>query len=82
MAVPCSPHQHESRSPIEKVFTCCQTSDNSCATDARVYDRDDISKLALESGVEVSAALDCGQAVRVGEFSEYTDVAAVFELET
>ncbi len=82
MAVPYSRHQHESRFPIEKVPTCCQTSDYSCATDARVYDRDDISKLALESGVEVSTALDCGQAVRVGEFSEYTDVAAVFELET
>lgn len=46
-----------------------------------MHDRNDISELAFERGVEVGAALDRGQAVRVGEFSKHADVAAVLELD-
>ena len=45
-------------------------------------DGDDVCEVRLEGGVEVGAALECGEAVGVGEFGEDADFAAVFELET
>lgn len=45
-----------------------------------MHDRDDISKLALERGVKVGAALDGAQAVAVRQLTENTDIAVVFEL--
>lgn len=46
-----------------------------------MHDRDDISEFALERRVEVGAALNGAQAVAVRQLREYTDVAAVFELD-
>ncbi len=45
-----------------------------------MHDRNDISKLAFERGVEVGAALNGAQTIGVGQLGEYADVAAVFEL--
>lgn len=47
-----------------------------------MHDGNNVSKFALESRVEVGAALDCSQAVAVGQFGEDADVAVVFKLET
>jgi hypothetical protein len=47
-----------------------------------VNDGNDIAEFALKGRVEVCAALDCAEAVSVCELREYSDVAAVFELET
>lgn len=47
-----------------------------------MHDRNDVAELALKCGVKVSAALYCSQAVAVGEFGEYTNIAVIFELDT
>ena len=59
-----------------------ETADDARAADGGVHDGDDLAELGLEGGVEVGAALDGDEAVRVCEFGEDADVAAVFELET
>ena len=59
-----------------------ETADDARAADGGVHDGDDVAELRLEGGVEVGAALDGDEAVRVCEFGEDADVAAVFELET
>ena len=59
-----------------------ETADDARAADGGVHDGDDVAELRLERGVEVGAALDGDEAVRVCEFGEHADVAAVFELET
>jgi hypothetical protein len=59
-----------------------ETADDARATDRGVHDGDDLAELRLERGVEVGAALDGDEAVRVCEFGENADIAAVFELET
>jgi len=47
-----------------------------------VYDWDYIAEFGLKCRVEVCAALNSGQAIAVGEFGEYPDITAVFELDT
>ena len=61
---------------------CGETADDARATYGGVYDGDHLAQLGLESRVEIGAALDGDEAVRVCEFGEDTNVAAVFELET
>jgi hypothetical protein len=59
-----------------------ETADDARATDGGVHDGDDLAELRLERGVEVGATLNGDEAVRVCEFGENADIAAVFELET
>ena len=59
-----------------------ETADDARAADGGVHDGDDVAELCLEGRVEVGAALDGDEAVRICEFGEHPDVAAVFELET
>jgi hypothetical protein len=59
-----------------------ETADDARATDGSVHDGDDLAELRLERGVEVGATLNGDEAVRVCEFGENADIAAVFELET
>ena len=59
-----------------------EAADDARAADGGVHDGDDVAELCLEGRVEVGAALDGDEAVRVGELGEHADVAAVFELET
>ena len=59
-----------------------EPTDDARATDGGVHDGDDVAELCLKGRVEVGAALDGDEAVRVGELGEDADVAAVFELET
>jgi hypothetical protein len=60
---------------------CGEAADDAGAADGGVYDWDHVAEVGLEGGVEVCAALDGGEAVRVGELGEDADVAAVFELD-
>ncbi len=59
-----------------------ETADDARAADGGVHDGQDVAELGLEGRVEVGAALDGDEAVRVGEFGEDPDVVVVFELET
>ena len=47
-----------------------------------MYDRNHISKLTLECGIEVRAALNRRYAEAVCKFGEDADVAVIFDLET
>ncbi len=47
-----------------------------------MYDRNDISQLALKDRVEVCAALHGCEAVAVGKLGEYADVAVALKLQT
>ena len=58
-----------------------ETPDDARAGDGGVHDGDHVAELCLECGIEVGAALDGGEAVRVCELGEDADVAAVFELD-
>ena len=58
-----------------------ETADDAGATDGGVYYGDYFSELGFEGRVEVGAALDGGEAVRICEFGKDADVAAVFELD-
>ena len=58
-----------------------ETANDARAADGGVHDGEHVAELGLEGGVEVGAALDGGEAVRVCELGEDADVAAVFELE-
>jgi hypothetical protein len=58
-----------------------ETADDAGAADGCVHYRDYVAELGFEGGVKVRAALDGGEAVRIGEFGENADVAAVFELD-
>ena len=49
----------------QKLHTCGEATDYTRAADARMHDRDNISKFALERGVEVCAALYRTEAVAV-----------------
>ena len=60
---------------------CGKTADYARAADGGVHDGDHVAQLGFEGRVEVSAALDGGKAVRICEFGEDADVAAIFELE-
>ena len=55
--------------------------DDAGAADGGVHDGDHVAQLGFEGRVEVGAALDRGEAVRVCELGEDADVAAVFELD-
>jgi hypothetical protein len=46
-----------------------------------MHDRDNVPELSLEGRVEIGAALECGQAVRVGKFGEHADVRTVLKLQ-
>jgi hypothetical protein len=59
-----------------------ETADDARTADGGVHDGDDLAELRLERGVEVGATLNGDEAVRVCEFGENADIAAVFELET
>jgi hypothetical protein len=61
---------------------CGETTDDARATYGGVNDGDHVTQLGFESRVEIGAALDGDEAVRVCEFGEDTNVAVVFELET
>ena len=50
------------------------------AADGGVHDRDHVAQLGFEGRVEVCAALDRSEVVRVCELGEDADVAAVLEL--
>ena len=58
-----------------------ETADDAGAADGGVYYGDYVGELGFEGGVEVGAALDGGETVRICEFGEDADVAAVFELD-
>jgi hypothetical protein len=55
--------------------------DDARAADGGVHDGEHVGQLGFEGRVEVGAALDRGEAVRVCELGEDADVAAVFELD-
>jgi hypothetical protein len=59
-----------------------EMANNAHATDGGVHDRDDLTELCLECRVEVGAALNGDETVRICEFGENANIAAVFELET
>lgn len=62
-------------------LTGSESTNDSCAADGRVDDGDHIGEFTLEGRVEVGTGLERSQAVAVGEFGEYADVAAVLELD-
>ena len=55
-------------------FVRCEAADDVCAANGGVHDGDDVAELGLEGGVEVGAALDGDEVVRVGELGEHADV--------
>ena len=59
-----------------------KTANDTRTSDGGVYDGDDVAELRLERRVEVCAALDGCEAVRICKFGEYADIVVVFELET
>ena len=58
-----------------------ETPDDARAGDGGVYDGDHIAEICLEGGIEVGAASEGDEAVRIREFGEDADVAAVLELD-
>jgi hypothetical protein len=58
-----------------------EAAEDAGAANEDVYNGDYVAELGFESGVEVGAALDGGEAVGVCGFGENADVAAVFELD-
>lgn len=77
-------HQYSVSRCQSKYFkrTCSQATDNPRSANAGVHNGNNISELALECGIEISAALDCSQAVAVCQFGEDADVAVILELKT
>ena len=60
--------------------TNAQSTNNSGSTDRGVNNRNMVSQLTLEGGVEVLGTTECSEAVSVGEFSEYAGLAGVLKL--
>ena len=76
-------HQDAMRTPNSiLVRTCSQAPNNTRAADAGVHDGYNVAEFALERRVKVGAALDCSQAVAVGQLGEDADIAVVLELKT
>ena len=59
-----------------------KTANDTRASDGGVHDGDNVAEFRLERRVEIGAALDSSEAVRICKFGEYADIVVVFELET